>query len=266
MKQTLQPISLDRAKTIAPAIFATEPASYINRDRYQFVPTTEIIEKMDQNGWALTQVKQSKSKSDLRTNYGMHIVQFQHPDLYVKSHDGGIEGRPTLVFINSHDGTKPLQAELGLFRLVCENGLIIKSQDFGGFRERHTRLTNDQVQQLIEEKVNIMGQTVGKINDWTQIKLNSVDMRKFATDALLLRIGSDRTPDEHEIASILEARRDVDKSNDLWRVFNRVQENVIKGGFQVGERTARGITNPMTDLVLNQGLWQLAEEFASSAN
>jgi hypothetical protein len=266
MTQTLQALSLDRAKTIAPAIFATEPASYINRDRYQFVPTTEIIEKMDQNGWMLTQVKQSKSKSDLRINYGMHIVQFQHPDLYVKSNDGGIEGRPTLVFINSHDGTKPLQAELGLFRLVCENGLIIKSQDFGGFRERHTRLTNDEVQELIEEKIAMMGRTVGKINDWSQINLNSIDMRKFATDALLLRINSDRTPDEHEVASILEARRDQDKPNTLWHTYNRVQENLIKGGFQIGERTARGISNPMTDMVLNQGLWQLAEEFAASAN
>lgn len=266
MTQTVQALSLDRAKTIAPAIFATEPASYINLNRYKFVPTTDIIEKMDQNGWVLTQAKQSKSKSDLRTNYGMHIVQFQHPDLYVKDSTGGIEGRPTLVFLNSHDGTKPLQAELGLFRLVCENGLIIKSHDFGGFRERHTKLTNEAVQQLIADKISVMDRTVSKINDWTQIGMKSVDMRKFATDALLLRLNSDRQPDEHEVASILEARRDQDNHNTLWHTYNRVQENLIKGGFQVGERQARGITNPMTDLVLNQGLWQLAEEFAASAN
>lgn len=266
MKQTLSSLSLDRAKELAPAIFATEPASYINRDRYEFVPTTDIIEQMDRNGWVLTDAKQSKSKSDLRTNYGMHIVKFQHPDLYVKDNAGGIEGRPTLVFLNSHDGTKPLQVELGLFRLVCSNGLIIKSHDFGGFRERHTKFTNDEIQELIEDKISMMSRTVGKINDWTQIDMSSLDMRKFATDALLLRISSDRQPEEHEVASILEARRDQDKHSTLWHTYNRVQENMIKGGFQIGERQARGITNPIVDLTLNQGLWSLAEEFASSAN
>ena len=265
MTQTLQSISLDRAKELAPAIFATEPAPYLTK-RYNFVPTIDIIEKMDQNGWVLTSAKQSKSKSDNENRYGTHIVQFQHPDLYVKDNKGGIEGRPTLVFLNSHNGIKPLQTELGLFRLVCSNGLIIKSHDFGGFRERHTKFTHDEVKQLIQEKVGIMGQTVNKINDWTQINLNSVNMKKFAADALLLRINSDRQPDEYEIASILEARRDQDKPNTLWHTYNRVQENLIKGGFQMAERQARGITNPLTDMTLNQGLWQLAEKFASSAN
>lgn len=261
--QTVSALSLDRAKEIAPAIFATEPASYINLNRYKFVPTTDIIEKMNNNGWVLTQAKQSKSKSALRTNYGTHIVQFQHPDLYVNDGKGGIEGRPTLVFINSHDGTRPLQSELGIFRLVCENGLIVKSQDFGGFRERHTKLTNEQTQQLIAEKVEQMETAVEKINRWSSVPMRMLDMRKFATDALIMRLGEDRQPEDHEIMSILEPKRQADESNDLWHVFNRVQENMIKGGFQVGERSARAITNPIMDLTLNQGLWQLAEQYAN---
>jgi len=265
MKQTVQSLSLDRAREIAPAIFATEPAPNLTK-RYNFVPTIDIIEKMDRNGWVLTSAKQSKSKSENETKYGTHIVQFQHPDLYVKDSSGGIEGRPTLVLLNSHNGIKPLQTELGLFRLVCSNGLIIKSHDFGGFRERHTKFTNAEVQELIAEKVSIMDRTINKINDWTQIQMSSLDMRKFATDALLLRISSDRQPDEYEIASILEARRNEDKHNTLWHVFNRTQENLIKGGFQMAERQARAITNPLVDMTLNQGLWSLAENFASSAN
>jgi hypothetical protein len=40
-----------------------------------------------------------------------------------------------------------------------------------------------------------------------------------------------------------------------------VQENLIKGGFQINERQARPITNPWQDLQLNQSLWTLAEKF-----
>jgi hypothetical protein len=262
MTQELKPLSLESVKTIAPAVFATEPASHINLKRYNFVPTTDIIEKMETNGWVLTDAKQSRSKSDLRNLHGVHMVKFQHPDLYINDGDGGIEGRPQMVFLNSHDGTRPLQVELGIFRLVCSNGLMIKSHDMGGFRERHTKLTNDGVKLLLDEKLQLADQAVDRINRWSGIQMRNIDMRKFATDALLMRLGEDRQPEEHEIRGILEAHRDSDNKNTLWHVFNRVQENIIKGGFNIGERKARAITNPIADMVLNQGLWQLAEEYA----
>lgn len=256
------PLSLEKARQIAPAIFATSPAPYINLKRYNFVPTTDIIEKMETNGWILTDARQSKSKSDLRNSCGVHMVKFQHPDLYIKDSNGGVEGRPTMVFLNSHDGTRPMQAELGIFRLVCSNGLMIKSHDFGGFRERHTKLTNDGVKMLLEDKLKLADTAVEKINRWSGIQMKSLDMRKFATDALLMRLNEERQPEEHEIFGILEARRQEDNKNDLWHVYNRVQENLIKGGFNIGERQARAITNPIADMTLNQGLWQLAEEYA----
>lgn len=262
MNQTITTLSLEAARKLAPAIFATEPAEYINLKRYNFVPTTEIIEKMENNGWLLTGAQQSRSKSDLRNRYGVHVIKFQHPELYINDGDGGVEGRPQMVFVNSHDGTRPLQAELGIFRLVCSNGLMIKSHDMGGFRERHTKLTNDGVKVLLEEKLQLADQAIERINRWSGIQMKRMDMRKFATDALMLRLNEERQPEEHEISSILEARRDADNKSDLWHVYNRVQENLIKGGFSIGERQARGITNPIADMVLNQGLWQLAEEYA----
>ena len=258
--QTITALSHDEIAMRAPAAFATKPADYINTKRYNFVPTTDIMDKMSQQGWVVTSAQQSNTKKDLRRDYGVHILRFQNPEYYIKG-ENGIEGRPEVVFINSHDGTRPLQSELGLFRLVCSNGLVIKTQDFGGFRERHTKLTNDAVKQLLEEKTQLMENVIGKINHWNGLQMKSIDMRKFATDALLLRIGEERQPEEHEIFSVLEARRDADRSNTLWHVFNRVQENLIKGGFDIGNRRARGITNPTQDLKLNQGLWQLAEEF-----
>jgi hypothetical protein len=216
---------------------------------------------MNGNGWVLTEARQSSSKNPLRTNYGTHVVKFQNPEMYIRDSNGGIEGRPTVVFFNSHDGTRPLQVELGIFRLVCSNGLVVKSHDFGGFRERHTRFTNEEIKAMLEEKTLLASQAVEKINRWSGIQMSPVDMRRFATDALLLRIGDDRQPEDHEVLGILEPKREADRSSTLWHVYNRVQENLIKGGFNLGERSARAITNPIVDLTLNQGLWQLAEAF-----
>lgn len=254
-------LSLDAARTIAPAAFATEPAGHLNLNRYNFVPTTEIIDMMATNGWLLTDARQSKSKNGLRNSHGTHMVKFQNPEMYIKASDGSIEGRPTVIFMNSHDGTRPLQAELGIFRLVCSNGLVIKTQDFGGFRERHTRLTNEDVKNLLEEKTALAQSTVEKINRWSGIQMTPAQMRQFAADAILLRVNSDRQVEDHEVLSILEPKREEDRISSLWHVYNRVQENLIKGGFNLGERNARAITNPIVDLTLNQGLWQLAESF-----
>lgn len=256
-------ISREVAKGAAPAIFATGPASYINQNRYNFTPTTEVIDHMEDLGYVLTGAKQSKSKSELRNNYGTHIVTFQHPDLYIKDGEGNVEARPQIVLLNSHDGSRPIQFEMGLFRLVCSNGLIAKSLDMGSFRERHTKYTFQQLKELIDSKVGALPRIVTTINSWSSRIMDAKERTQFAIDALLMRTGEERQFENYEIQSILDPKRQEDKGNTLWKTYNVVQENLIKGGFEMNNRQARGITNPVQDMHLNKGLWQLAEAYAA---
>jgi hypothetical protein len=258
---TITSISLDSAKSLAPAIFATSPAPTIKSPKYQFTPTFEVIEHMQDMGYVLTGVKQSKSNVDLRKNWGIHITRFQHPDLYIKDPQGMIEARPEVVLINSHDGTRPIQFEMGLFRLVCENGLVVKDRDMGSFRERHTKLNFQEVKNLMDEKVSGLQEVVGKISQWNMKEMSDKQRFNFAMDALALRIGTDREAEQYEIMDILTAKRKVDEQPTLWHTFNTVQENLIKGGFQLNNRQARAINNPVEDFNLNQGLWQLADSY-----
>jgi len=263
MPTEIKILSLEQAKEKAPAIFATKPADYINLNRYKFTPTTDIINHMDTLGWKLTNAKQSNTKIPLRQNFGVHITEFQHPELYIKNAEGGIEARPTVVLLNSHDGSRPINFEMGLFRLVCSNGLMVKDKDFGGFKERHTKYTLQEVQNMIEQKMQGLSNTVEKINRWSGIEMSAKDRRSFAIDALALRLGEEKIAEDYEIMEILAPRRDADAPNTLWHTFNRVQENIIRGGYQMNNRTARPITNPIQDMVLNQGLWSLADQYAT---
>lgn len=254
-------ISLDKAKEYAPAIFATSPAPTIKSPKYQFTPTFEVIEHMQDMGYLLTGVKQSSSNVELRKNWGIHITRFQHPDLYIKNHDGEIEARPEVVLINSHDGTRPIQFEMGLFRLVCENGLVVKDRDMGSFRERHTKLNFNEVKNLIDQKVSGLNDVVGKINKWNMIEMTDKQRFNFAVEALALRIGTDRQAEQYEIMDILNPKRKADEGNSLWKTYNILQENLIKGGFQLNNRQARSIKNPIEDFNLNQELWSLADNY-----
>jgi hypothetical protein len=262
MNQTFNTISLDQAIQVAPAIAATNPHPRIKSPKYAFTNTVEIVESLDKLGFKLTSAKQSKSKSPQGMEFGTHIVRFGNPELYIKNSEGGIEGRPEVVLINDHAGNRPVQFEMGIFRLVCENGLVIKSQDFGTFRERHTKYDFETIKRMISEKVGGMKEVVNKISSWNSKLMTDKERFQFAVEALALRMGSDRQPENYEIYEILNPKRDADKGASLWNTFNVVQENLIKGGFEMNNRVARAITNPMQDIKVNQDLWTLAEAYA----
>ena len=260
---TITSISLDTARQIAPAIFATSPAPTIKSPKYQFTPTFEVIDHMQDMGYVLTGVKQSSSNVELRKNWGIHITRFQHPDLYIKDPQGMIEARPEVVLINSHDGTRPIQFEMGLFRLVCENGLVIKDKDMGSFRERHTKMNFQEVKNLIDEKVLGLQDVVNTISKWNMVEMTDKQRYQFAVEALALRLSDDRQPEQYEVLDILNAKRKIDAQPTLWHTYNTVQENLIKGGFQLNNRQARAIKNPIEDFNINQGLWSLASAYSN---
>lgn len=256
-------ISPATAKELAPAIFATSPAPTIKSPKYQFTPTFEVIDHMQNMGYVLTGVKQSNSNVELRKNWGIHITRFQHPDLYIKNPQGAIEARPEVVLINSHDGTRPIQFEMGLFRLVCENGLVIKDKDMGSFRERHTKMNFQEVKNLIDEKVSGLQGVVNTISKWNMVEMTDKQRYQFAVEALALRLSDDRQPEQYEVMDLLTAKRKVDEQPTLWHTYNTVQENMIKGGFQLNNRQARAIKNPIEDFNINQGLWSLASAYSN---
>ena len=262
---TITELSMQDAKIAAPAMFADSPAPFMSKKLYNFTPTIEVVNYMKDMGYVLTGAKQPKNTSSVRNQYGTHMITMQHPSLYVKNKEtGGVEVRPTILLINSHNGSRPIQFEMGMYRLICSNGLIVKSMDLGGaFRERHTKYDFNGVKQLIETRLEKLPKTIDTMNDWASLEMTPKQQFNFALEALMLRLGEERKPEEHEIRSILEARRDGDEGTSLWKVFNRIQENLIKGGFTIGERSARPISNISKDMEINQGLWSLAERFAS---
>jgi len=94
--------------------------------------------------------------------------------------------------------------------------------------------------------------------------LTEDEKRKMALDAMLIRAGVDTLEyDEETINDILEPRREADKGNDLWRVFNVVQEKITQGDFHAAltgakVRKVRKIKSFEKDLKVNKELFKLA--------
>jgi hypothetical protein len=100
------------------------------------------------------------------------------------------------------------------------------------------------------------------------LTLKPEEQTAFATAALALRFGErgeGQPPAPVTPAQLIEARRIEDAGQSLWTTFQRVQENVMRGG-QPG-RSAQGRrlqTRPVGSIdrgvSLNRALWMLAEE------
>lgn len=85
----------------------------------------------------------------------------------------------------------------------------------------------------------------------------------FAQAALMYRYGEEHQPITE--AQVLQPRRFEDKKDDLWTVYQRLQENLIKGGLSgrnpKGKRArTRSVNGIDGDIKLNKALWVLTEQ------
>ena len=84
----------------------------------------DIIELMREEGFLVTQTNTLKPrKRDPRVV--RHFVRMRH-EQHMREINGSV---PEIMVINANDGSSSLRMEAGLFRFVCSNGLIVKSQE-----------------------------------------------------------------------------------------------------------------------------------------
>ena len=257
-------LSLDQVRSMAPQAFAENAKPGVSR-KYSFLPTSRIIEDMDRLGWKVSAAKAGKYRNTDNQAYGNHFIGFFHPEIFIRDAEGNIEAYPQVVVFNSHTGRGSFRFEMGIFRLVCSNGMVIKSSDMGSFQLKHTGYTFEQLQVLINEAVERMPEIAGKINNFGQRIMTIEEQRAFARSAFALR--SDRLLTPNELEDFIAPRRREDEGDSLWLVLNRIQESVIKGGslaepgVRKGKKAFKGIKNIHRDFKINQELWEMAESY-----
>jgi hypothetical protein len=268
MQNSLEMVALtiDQIKANAPQAFATQPKPGVSA-KYSFLPTERIISDMDRLGWKVNQAKSNRNRSSAAKEFGNHVVKFFHPDVFMKDQDGNIEAYVNIVVINNHMGTGSFKFEMGVFRLVCENGLTIRDKDMGGFNMRHSGYSFEQLKETIDQAMNQLPSVVSKINSFNQIIMSKEQQHEFAQKAFALRSYQDRQLTESELEEFLTPRRREDEGDSLWVVFNKIQESVIRGGYHITNkknkiRRAKSIKNIQQDLKLNLDLWEMAESYS----
>lgn len=262
--KNLKALSREELKSLAPSVFNHTVKEGLT-DKYVHIPTDSIVDDMEKLGWLPYQVKTVKARKGSNASLKKHLIQFFNPNVVINDENGNKDMFPNILLINSHDGSTSVRFEMGVFRLVCENGLVIKSQDFGGFKMKHMGYTFEELRVHINTLVEELPNVVEKLNKFTQIQMTEEEQYNFAMKAVEARFGEEKQLPQNEIENLLLAERKEDQGNGAWEVFNRVQEKLTQGGFgylnvRGKVRKARPIKNFTQDLEFNQKIWALLEE------
>ncbi len=262
-------LTKEQLQDMVPVAFATEPTNPAVSKKYLHVNTETIINDLASLGWKPVSAAMRKSRGK-DTIFSKHMISFQNPDIMIKGKEGD-DAFPRIIMTNSHDGFNAFQFKVGIFRLVCSNGLVIADEEFSDFKIRHKGYTFDELRNVVNQAVKDLPNKVEVLNKMKAKELTQDEMNKLALDAMLIRAnikpGSKEAKkfeyDEETIEDILEPTRDEDKGNDLWRVFNVVQEKITQGGFSAAligakVRKVRKIKSFEKDLKINQDLFKLA--------
>ena len=256
-------LTKDQIRNSSPLVFADAPTNPDVSKKYLFVNTETIIDDLEKLGWLPVQAAQRKGRKEGGTIFSKHMVAFQNPEIKITSADGD-DAFPRILLTNSHDGMQAFKFSVGIFRLVCSNGLVIADEQFSDFKIKHKGYTFGELRNVVRQAVEDLPNRVQVMNDMKNRILTEDEKRKMALDAMLIRAGvKELQYDEETITDILDPKRDADKGDDLWRVFNVIQEKITQGDFHAAltgakVRKVRKIKSFEKDMKVNKELFKLA--------
>jgi hypothetical protein len=261
--QNTQFLTKEQIQSKAGSVFTTH-GSQNTSEKYTHIPTAKVVEDMELLGWGVVDAKEVKARKGI--GFQKHLLVFRNNDLQITSENGDMVW-PQILLTNSHDGKNAFTFTAGLFRLICENGMVISTQQFEKMKIRHMGYSFEELQATIRSMVEKLPLTVEALNKFKSVELGQEQALEFAKKAITTRFTEQEIENVNiDFEELLRPTRKEDEGQDLWSVYNVVQEKIIHGMFNyssgVKVRKARKIKNFEQDMKINEQLFEMAMEYA----
>ncbi len=268
-------IADEALRAACPSIFAA--AKHDSRSaRYTYIPTSDIVRGMISQGFFPVSACQSRSRVEGKENFTKHMIRFRRDhDLravqalttrtdHIVNRSQPLAEFPEIVLVNSHDGSSSYQLFGGFFRLVCRNGLIVSTETIAETRIHHKGNILESVVEGAHDLLTRLPVAQERIGAMKSLTLSPAEARVLAEGAIDLRFEPEAgakapvTPDQ-----VLKPQREEDTASDLWTIFNRIQERIVKGGVRGVTGKTREVKGIDQNVRLNRNLWAMAEKMAA---
>ena len=228
-----------------------------------YIPTLDVVEMLQNEGFQLKGVAEHRGKNK---KVSSHYLDLHHPDFKMYDRKGNIESLFTVKLSNSTNGNTAMKIQPGAFRYVCINNMM--HRDYAEANIKHNEAGYSKLPQIINQLTNQAEKYLDSFRNFKNVILTAEQANALARDAYRIKFGGDYEIDradyvsslrasqidpkrEEKVLQLLKVNRIEDEGDDLWTVFNRIQENLTGN-----------VTNMKEDIKLNQQLFTLANEFA----
>ena len=263
----------DEIRTVCPVAFKTAPTNPDVSDKYVQATTIDVVRDMEKLGWHPVEAKQCRARKGSKGIRSFHMIAFENENVKIVKGDS-TEAMVRVILTNSHDGFNSFKFMCGIYRLICSNGLVVSDMEFESISIRHINYDFNELRYTIAAMLDKIPEVVAKMNQMTAVTLTEEQKINFAKEAYRIRKGFEEGEnfdvDNDTLTDILSPIRSEDEKDDLWTIFNRCQEKIIKGGFSAKSnkgrlRRQRGITSIKKDIDMNQKLWEVSQKYLSAA-
>lgn len=275
--QVMHGLPLDLVISRYPSIGTSSKMPHLS-SRYNSMCTADVLHGLLNSGWRILKASQQNVRREERRGFQRHQVALYHPRILLDNLPAVLEHRsyPLLYVTNSHDGLNAWEIDNGLYRLVCCNGLVATGFQMQS-RLRHSRSMFEAIS-LTQEAEGVAQSLFNTIQQMKDSSLSTWEMNAIARRAIDARWSEDDPMRDLDLTSfLLASRRPEDVGTDAWVVLNRIQENLVSGGWSYSrlknfagqpsrlvQRVARPLKEIRRQLAANKEIWGATWEVIQS--
>lgn len=269
---------LGALKNIAPSVFSLSSSPIVS-ENYRHITTSDVVQHLMLQGWQLDKAGESRITRAKReaglAPYVAHAVTLRHPDFQVGQRLKLGQIVPNIMIGGSHNRTTAFWMNGGLYRCICDNQAVVGMSTFAA-RFKHqgnfTRLMDNIYKsvELIVSKANVLTETVDR---WSSLTLSTEQRHELYRRVIMLRPETTgRSLALTNLDVFDERRRPQDGGNDLFTVFQVMQEHTMRGhrgfvtlpnGGGANRTISRGIGGVNAFVDINRAMWDLTETYAN---
>jgi hypothetical protein len=242
-------------------------------ERFKVIQPSQIAQVLDGHGFDLIGLKTGKARNPDRADFQNTVAVYQARDNGL-----GIDGLDFRIVFKVPHLYGSLVGMLGLYRLVCKNGLVVGVRDFETVKVKHLGDPVSELNTLIPQLVAQRQALSNMVRSMMARQVSAIELSQLATNVAQIRLAQTENVTKIEAQDLLRVRRADDKASDLFSVLNVIQENAIRFGIRyqttttdqngiatVRNGTARRISEQSVKSIdLNASIWDEATKLLTA--
>ena len=207
----------------------TNTNTYNRSNKYQQISTQDILTEMNKydKNFKIVDFSSANVRKHEKINKQKHLVLLQGNGSEM------IDGTNMRIALeNSSDGSGSLKLNLAVFRAICLNGLILSDDFMEPVKIRHTK--NADWKHSINSLMNAYDETQRRTQAMIERMMNTYmsygDIGRLTERVTHELLDPSITGSVLDAMQLNSAHRKEDTGKNAWKVYNRIQYNIMQGG------------------------------------